>query len=131
MSSTHADSPANVCSHQWPHHVQSDCIYLSFLAPALHADIRFLGSSVKIGAQLYSIWMGRFEQNNQRKLVFSCKHFRKFQIENFYFNPCHRDTQIKRNSISKWKAKVLHENLIWGIKTQLCRTASEISREKK
>lgn len=53
VSVTYSDSLANACSHQWQHHAQSDCTCPSFLAPALHAYTRFLGSSVKTRALLH------------------------------------------------------------------------------
>lgn len=58
---THSDSPAGACSHQWRHRARSDCTYLSFLAQALCAYTRFLGSPVKAKALLPHIQMNKLK----------------------------------------------------------------------
>lgn len=98
---THSDSPAGACSHQWRHRVQSDYTYLFFLAPALHAYTRLVGSSVKTRTPLPHVQVNKLKRKLQGKIQLPVASVSGILSQKASFFPSNPNTEINLNTVSK------------------------------
>lgn len=98
---THSDSPAGACSRQWRHHVQSDYTYLFFLAPALHAYTRLVGSSVKKQTPLPHVQVNKLKRKLQGRIQLPVASKSGILSQKASFSPSNPNTQINLNTVSK------------------------------